>query len=221
MSGRYAHSRLLQVRTVEHARSSAAPTTARAEESQPRSTALASESNPAWRSLTRRLIADALRRGASLEEAEDAVQEAILVVVRQPGWHDRDRASLRTALGVVVRNRLTDRWRHQQMHSRKAPALRVVQPGELEAPDVHLDKEDARTRRRAFLAALTPDERRLFRIWMRQRAGELRGPAAAQELGQSVRAFEAAKKRLRRRCRAVLSELGLGPQDLFGEGEGR
>lgn len=178
-------------------------------------------SAPPWQDVARRLIAYAMRLGASVEEAEDVVQEAILVAVRDPSWHDRQRASLVTALGTVVRNKLTDRWRHDTMRSRKAPHLRLVHGESPSLPDRPLVEAGARARRRAFLAALTPEERGLFRLWLRQRSGELDGPGAAREAGLSYRSYEAAKKRLRRRCRALLDELGLDAGDLFDAGGGR
>jgi len=50
---------------------------------------------------------------------------------------------------------------------------------------------------------------------MRQKSGALRGPAAAESVHLTPAAYEAAKKRLRRRCQTVLNELNLTQADLY------
>lgn len=178
-------------------------------------------SAPGWSDVARRLLAYGLRLGASVEEAEDVVQEALLVAVRDPSWHDARRAQLVTVLARVVKNRLIDRWRHRSVKERYAGRLRLIQDTDaFVAPDQPMALQDARSARRALLAGLRPEERAVFRAWLRQRGGELDGPGAAETLGLSYSAYEAAKKRLRRRCRAILAELGLDAADLFDEGVG-
>lgn len=170
---------------------------------------------PRWDELVRRLVAYARRLGASSEEAEDLAQESLEIVVRDPAWFERERASLVTALSTVLRNRLFDRHRHLAVRQRVAPALRLVQGDEEPDPHDALALADARERRRALLALLEPAERQVFAAWLRQRRGELDGPDAAASLGMEPSDYEAAKKRLRRRCRTLLDELGLDPDDLF------
>ena len=182
---------------------------------EPRPEALPRSSEPTetwtWEHVVRALLAHARRLGASDEEAEDLVQESVERTVRDPHWHDPSRGSLLSLLRTVVRNRWIDRHRATRTHERATPSLRLVTDTTPLAP--------ARGHRAAFLASLTQDERQLFELWLRQRAGELDAHAAARSLGLDVPAYEAAKKRLRRRCRAVLEALELDPQDLFDGGD--
>ena len=55
----------------------------------------------------------------------------------------------------------------------------------------------------------------VFATWLRQRAREIDARGAAAVLGLEVPAYEAAKKRLRRRLTTLLDDLGLTPADLF------
>lgn len=167
-----------------------------------------------WDELVRRLVAYARRLGASSEEAEDLVQDSVELAVRDPAWLDGERGSPVTALATVLRNRLFDRYRHLAVQTRAAPKLRLIAPDET-PPDETLAAADARARRRALLALLEPAERQVFGAWLRQRRGEADGAGAAASVGMTPPAYEAAKKRLRRRCRALLDELGVGPDDLF------
>jgi len=79
-----------------------------------------------WRDLARRLLLYARRLGASSEEAEDLVQDCLMVAVRDPSWHDQRRASLATALSTVLRNRWIDRYRRRRTHDRLEPQIRLV-----------------------------------------------------------------------------------------------
>jgi DNA-directed RNA polymerase specialized sigma24 family protein len=173
-----------------------------------------------WEELARRLLAYARRLGASAEEAEDLVQESLVVAVRDPDWYDRDRASLVTVLGAVLRNRLVDRFRHLAVRQRLAPRLRVLEPDEDPGPDETLALADARERRRALLSLLEPAERDVFGAWLQQRRGTFDGPGAAASIGMTYPEYESAKKRLRRRCQRLLDELGLVPADLFDPDRG-
>ncbi|MEN0065912.1 MAG: hypothetical protein AAGA48_27475 [Myxococcota bacterium] len=66
-----------------------------------------------------------------------------------------------------------------------------------------------------MLALLEPEERAVFEVWIRQRARAVDAAEAARQLGLTVPTYEAAKKRLRRRCKAALEQLDLTPADLF------
>lgn len=167
-----------------------------------------------WEELVRGLFSTALRHRASVEEAEDLVQETVEVALKSPAWFDPERGTKLAAMRAILRNRLIDRRRHQAVHERSTPHLRLV-PTEPDA-DSLLMEEDARDRRRAFLAQLTPEERQVFQAWLRQRRGDFTATGAAATLDLDVPAYEAAKKRLRRRCHLVLDDLGLEAADLFG-----
>lgn len=166
-----------------------------------------------WSQVARKLFSTALRHRATVEEAEDLVQETMQVALERPGWFDEARDPV-PALRSILKNRLIDRRRHQSMRRRKEPMLRLVKPEP--DPEDLLERSRAADLRRAFLAQLEPEERQLFRAWLLQRRGDVRAPEAAASLGLSVAAYEAAKKRLRRRCHRILADLELDPSDLFG-----
>lgn len=168
---------------------------------------------PRWSDLARRLVVHARALGASHEQAEDLVADALERVMRDPTWHDPSRGTLLTALKVVVRSRYLNLIRASGVRDRAAPRLRLV--GEGDRPDRALEAGRAADARRRLLACLTPEERALFRAWIAQRGG-LVGSEAAASVGLDNRAYEAAKKRLRRRIRGAMDELGLAPEDLFG-----
>ena len=169
---------------------------------------------PTWPDTVRRLLVHARALGASLEEAEDLVHDTLEVVLADPAWLDPDRDPL-PALKVVLRNRWLNRVRAAGVAARNGPRLVLVREAQ-ETPETPITAEQARAHRRSLLASLTPDERALFAAWLEQRAGRCAAPAAAARVGLDVPAYEAAKKRLRRRCEALLGELGLDPGDLFG-----
>lgn len=168
-----------------------------------------------WEVLIRRLIAAGLRLGATVEEAEDLVQDTLETVLADPGWFDRSRASLATALTAVLRNRFIDRRRHDQVHHRATPRLRLLEPPP-DPPDRAVAASEARARRALFLTQLSPDERALFRAWVQQSRRLIQAQEAAASLGMRVSDYDNAKKRLRRRCRRILLELQLEAHDLFG-----
>lgn len=168
---------------------------------------------PSWREVARRLLVHARCLGAPVEEAEDLVHDTLEVMVARPDWLDPDRDAL-PALKVVLRNRWANRRRAAGVSERAGPRLTLVHEPP-PTPEIPLDAEQARAHRARFLALLEPEERAMFGAWLRQRNGGLTGPACAASLGMTPAAYEAAKKRLRRRCQAILEELGLEISDLF------
>jgi DNA-directed RNA polymerase specialized sigma24 family protein len=168
---------------------------------------------PSWRAVVRRLLVHARCLGAPLEEAEDLVHDAITALVADQAWFDPSRGDLLGLLKVVVRNRWANRRRSAGVSERAVPRLRLVEDGP--TPEAPLTAAQAATHRQRLLALLEPTDRAVFAAWLRQRAGEVTGPEAATALEMSNASYEAAKKRLRRRCRAILAELALTPDDLF------
>ena len=166
-----------------------------------------------WAPLIRALLVYARRLGAPIEEAEDLAHDAIEVLMQDPHWYDPSRGPLGAALRTILRNRYLNRVRSQGTFQRSVPTLRVVEAPF--TPHAALTADQARRNRHAFLSMLQPDERRLFQAWMRQKSGALRGPAAAESVHLTPAAYEAAKKRLRRRCQTVLDELNLTQTDLY------
>lgn len=171
-----------------------------------------------WREVVRRLLVHARCLGAAVEEAEDLVHDTLEVMVSEPERVDFERDVL-SWLKVVLRNRWLNRIRAESVSERARPRLYLAQsPRAL--PDAPLTAEEARAHRLQLLSLLEPEERAVFGAWIKQRAGTQQATAAASSLGMTVQAFEAAKKRLRRRCQAILGELGIEACDLFDPSQG-
>lgn len=168
-----------------------------------------------WGGLVRLLLLHARSLGATVEEAEDLVQEAVEATVRDPSWYDPDRGPLIGLLKVVLRHRLFDRHRARDVRDRALPHLVLVATEPSPVEEV-LWRSAASERRALLLAHLSQAERDVLRAWLRQRHGELDVHAAASTIGQTGPAFEASKKRLRRRCLEVAASLGFGLDDLIG-----
>ncbi len=168
-----------------------------------------------WRLLIGRLYRHARWLGASPEAADDLVQEATLRHARDPSWYDSTRGSLETLLRVFIQSRHQDRRRQVATRSRLHGRFTLVATAP--APDHGMVADDAGRARARLYAALEPGHQEVFGAWIRQREGE-RAHHLAAELGGSVGAFEAAKKRLRRRLQQLLTELDLTPADLTSDG---
>lgn len=125
-----------------------------------------------WRELARRLLVFARGLGASVEEAEDVVHDALQYVAENPDWFDPERGALSTVLKTVVRNAWANRRRHQGVRHRAAPELALVSPPPA-PPDRPLAVGEASTHRRRMLALLEPEERAVFEAWIRQRARQI------------------------------------------------
>ncbi|MCB9682047.1 MAG: hypothetical protein H6733_11335 [Alphaproteobacteria bacterium] len=164
------------------------------------------------------LLAHARRGGASVEEAEDLVQQTLELTLRDPAWYDPDRGALVSLLQVVLRRRQIDRHRTGQRHAAAAPRLAVVHADDAR-PDAVAWRAGARARRHEVLALLDPETRTVFEVWVQQAQGTLTGAEAAARLGLTVAGFEAAKKRVRRRVHTALDTLGYASTDLY-DGEG-
>ncbi|MCP4871177.1 MAG: hypothetical protein GY898_20910 [Proteobacteria bacterium] len=170
-----------------------------------------------WDEVVRTLYLHARGLGCSREEAEDLVHDALEVTVRDPSWYDQSRGPLTRVLRVVITNRVRDRYRSRvvRRRSRKHLELLATTP---ERPDESLDKDRAAALRLELLSALDDAEQLLFYTWMAQQRGELTGWTAADSLNITYREYEARKKRLRRRCRALLEDMGVATSDLWDLG---
>ncbi|MBX2800086.1 MAG: hypothetical protein KTR31_20580 [Myxococcales bacterium] len=171
-----------------------------------------------WPELVRRLLVHARGLGCSVEEAEDLVQEALGVLVARPDWYDPARGTLLAALKGIVHHRWVNLRRASSVQRAAAPRLQLV-ADPVPSPAGPVAQQEAQALRRRFLALLAEDERAVFRAWTQQRARVVDARGAARGLGLQVAAYEAAKKRLRRRCAAILDELGVDATDLFGPRE--
>jgi DNA-directed RNA polymerase specialized sigma24 family protein len=170
-----------------------------------------------WDEVVRILYLHARGLGCSREEAEDLVHDALEVTVRDPSWYDRSRGPLTRVLRVVITNRVRDRFRSGvvRRRSRKHLELLASRP---DRPDEMLVRDRASGLRRELLAALDDAEQLLFYTWMSQQRGELTGWTAADSLNITYREYEARKKRLRRRCRRILEDMGVATDDLWDLG---
>ncbi len=172
-------------------------------------------SRTAWTELAGRMYRHARFLGAPAEEAEDLVQDALLTLTADPERLDPRRGSVAGLVRTMVANRWTDRLRKTSRHDKARGHLRLVE--DEAGPEEQLIEDDAARLRAQFLLRLNVDERGVFEAWVRQRQGQLDGPGAADELHMTYAEYEAAKKRLRRRCQTVLGELGVSSGDLYSQ----
>ena len=163
----------------------------------------------------RGLIGRVMRRGVPRSDAEDIVLHAY---EKAAPVHDPARGSLESLLHRTVDRDTVDWWRRNRAWSKVAQRLSA------QADVVQLHVVDPAAQRRAhghqqaLLERLSPQERKVFAAWALQRhlpQGELTASRAAATLGVSVPEYNNAKKRLARRVRVVLDELGLTPRDLW------
>jgi RNA polymerase sigma-70 factor, ECF subfamily len=110
-------------------------------------------------SLARRML-------GSQERAEDAVQDAYLALWRGAGGYDASKASVRTWLLGIVRNRSIDLLRKMDVHDRRRLALDGFEERISGADDVAADvvRRDDATRVRAALALLPIEHRRVLEL---------------------------------------------------------
>ena len=167
------------------------------------------------RRVIRGLIGCAMRRGVPRSDAEDIVLHAY---EKAASAYDPSRGTLESLLQRTVERATIDWWRKNRAWSRVTERLSA------QADVIKLTTVDpaaqhrAHRHQQALLERLTPEERRVFAAWALQRhlpQGELTAARAAATLGLSVPAYNNAKKRLARRVRVVLDELGLTPRDLW------
>jgi len=168
---------------------------------------------PDWDAIARVLVAHARYLGATVEQAEDLAHDVIVRFLEREDWYDPALGTPTAALRVWVTHRLQDARRHDGVVARVHALLRAWAPRWVEPAGVH----EARRRRIAFLSSLAADERLLFEVWQRQRAGAWDSREAAEHLNLDQLAYEAAKKRLRRRCREILAFHGWDVDDLLDE----
>ena len=156
-----------------------------------------------------------MKRGVPRADAEDIVLRAY---EKAAPVHDPLRGSLESLLHRTVERDTVDWWRRNRAWSRAAESLTA------QADVIRLHSVDSSVQLRAhghqqaLLERLSEGERKVFAAWALQRhlpQGELKASRAAATLGMTVPEFNNAKKRLGRRVRAVLDELGLTPRDLW------
>lgn len=163
----------------------------------------------------RGLIGRAMQRGVPRADAEDIVLRAY---EKATSVHDPARGSFEALMQRTVERETVDWWRRRRAWSRAAERLGaeadVVRPQAVDSAA----RLRAHTHQQALLERLSEDERRVFAAWALQRhlpQGELTAARAGATLGLTVAQYNNAKKRLARRVRAVLEELGLTPSDLW------
>jgi len=171
-----------------------------------------------WGELTRLLLRHARFLGATFEEAEDLTHDALAVFHGDPDWYDPRRGSLKAALKSVITNRYRDLVRRSGRGALVKRRLRLVTATDTPAADHEVERRHRSNNRARLLAALSVEERSLFQAWMLQRQEDVDGVQAAKSLGLSLRDYENHKKRLRRRCKKLLEELGMEPADLMEPG---
>ncbi|MCP4868049.1 MAG: sigma-70 family RNA polymerase sigma factor [Proteobacteria bacterium] len=155
--------------------------------------------------------------GASLEEAEDLVADAIVVLRSRPDRYDLSTSPI-GLIRTIVRNAYIDRYRVRTNRARLH--LRLVEPDSTVFGDRELVRQTAHANRQRLLDALEPAERIVWDAWVRQRERELDGPQAAAVVGVTYGEYENRKRKLRRRVHSVMEMLDLRFDDLLDPPEG-
>jgi DNA-directed RNA polymerase specialized sigma24 family protein len=170
-----------------------------------------SDSPPVSAALLTRLIRVAMGRGLPAPDAEDVVLRCYTPVSTA---FDPKRGSFGALYHRAVENACRGWWRQR----RRQPVLRLVGEPSV-APRVRPPAEERATaNQERLIAALGPQERRVFATWALQRhlpRGRLTAKDAARSLDISVSEWENAKRRLRTRITKLLDDWGLEPRDLF------
>jgi RNA polymerase sigma factor (sigma-70 family) len=179
---------------------------------------LAPQNHQELRYVYDRLIAYARRRGLTHQDSEDLTQEVLLRAwQRRNQFSPRPGGSLVAWILTVAKNLLIDRLRTKAAEGRLTAGL-GEDPASEYAVDSQLselaDREAAR-RRAALICRLPEELRPVFWSWVEQSADGGRREVAAEQLGMSIAAYEAAKKRVRRAITKDLEELGYGPRDVL------
>lgn len=170
---------------------------------------------PTDHALLLRMTRLAMSRGLPREDAEDVVVHAW---EQARSHHDPGRGRFDDLLATAVRNGAASWWRKRSVRQRAEPTLTLHEVGRRQERVEPATRSRAREAQRRLLEALDEDERAVFHTWALQRhlpRGRLRAPEAAARLGLDVPAYEAAKKRLGRRIRALLEAWDMDPRDLL------
>ncbi len=171
-----------------------------------------------WGELTRLLLRHAQFLGATAEEAEDLTHDALAVFHGDPDWFDPRRGSLKAALKSVITNRYRDLVRRSGRGALVKRRLRLVTVDDSPSVAQEVERRVRTSNRARLISSLSADERALFQAWLLQRQDDLDGTMAARSVGLSLREYENHKKRLRRRCKKLLEELGMDAADLMEPG---
>lgn len=158
-----------------------------------------------------RIVAAAMHKGLSKAEALDVAQEVGLrVFAKCDQYVERPGTPYLAWLWTVAVNHLTDVLRSRAAQRRLTENL-WREPEDARPPDAEqqLTDHEAQLNRDRLLAALPEEDRLVFLIWARQNDGEIDRAEASDQLGMSVVAYEAAKKRVRRAVAAAQLRLGL------------
>ncbi len=162
--------------------------------------------------LLRRMTRAALSRGVPPEDAEDIVVASWEQAAAK--W-DPKRGDFAPFAVRIVQRKSIDFWRRRATHPERpaSPHLALVAS---ESPSTQLEQVAANQRR--LLQALTPQDRKVFKVWALQKhlpQGRLDARKAADMLGITVSTFNNAKRRLRTRILGLAAEWGLAPRAFF------
>lgn len=158
-----------------------------------------------------RIAAVAMHKGLSKVEALDVAQQVVVrVIAKCDQYVERPGTPYLAWLWTVAVNYLTDVLRSRAAQRRLTENL-WREPEDARPPDAEqqLTDHEAQSNRDRLLEALPEGDRLVFLIWARQNDGELDRAEASDQLGMSMTAYEAAKKRVRRAVAAAQLRLGL------------
>lgn len=155
--------------------------------------------------------------GLSLPDAEDAVNQAALVALKQiENYRERPGVPFTAWFLRILTNFVFSEHRARRRRERHADKAAEAMSSPYE-PTIDLQLANARAARRRddFLAELPTTIRVFFENWCLQRDGELDRDEAAALLGYTLEQYEAAKKRCRREIKSAATRLGLNPEELY------
>lgn len=158
-----------------------------------------------------RIVAVAMHKGLSKAEALDVAQQVVVrVIAKCDQYVERPGTPYLAWLWTVAVNHLTDVLRSRGAQRRLTERLWREPEGD-RPPDAEqqLTDHEAQSNRDRLLEALPEEDRLVFLIWARQNDGEIDRAEASDQLGISMAAYEAAKKRVRRAVAAAQLRLGL------------
>jgi RNA polymerase sigma-70 factor, ECF subfamily len=112
-----------------------------------------------------RAMAIALRILRSTEEAEEVVQETFVEIWRRAAEYQRERGTPGSWIAAMARSRAIDRLRERTRDENTIRALATQPPREPDPPPFEsAARRQERTRVRAALAALPPEQRRTVEL---------------------------------------------------------
>lgn len=171
---------------------------------------------PAWGLKDRADLRDAFDRvvglgvhaGLDQGRAENCAGEAL-----KRAWEHRDRfdpakGTFRKWLLTIGRHAIFDELRRRRAEALMREAKEVVEHDQAPTSSGLVERRARYAKWRLF-ARLTAHEKEFLHVWIEQHAREMDARSAADQLGLTLPEYEAEKKRLQRRMKTLIKEMGV------------